>query len=158
MEYAGFWRRFGGVLIDGFIGGLIGLVLGLIVRSPLAIGIVFALFYQPFFESSELQATPGKALLGMRITDLNGNRITFKQAIIRYFVRIISGMLLCFGYLLMLFSDKKQTLHDMAAETLVVRGDIQNVSYFQAWYNQVLEVLGMVDKVPQKREELLKKL
>jgi uncharacterized RDD family membrane protein YckC len=152
MEYAGFWRRFCGAFIDGIICWVLGMVAGLVTGAPLAIGIVMAILYQPFFESSELQATPGKALLGMRVTDMNGGRITFKKAFIRWLVRIVSGLILCIGYLMMLFTEKKQTLHDLAAETLVVNGEIKNINYFQAWYHQVLEVLGMVDKVPTKRE------
>ena len=52
----------------------------------------------------------------------------------------------------MLFTEKKQTLHDLAADTLVIRGEVKNVNYIQAWYYQVLSVLGMVDKIPEKRE------
>ncbi|WP_413289143.1 RDD family protein [Bdellovibrio sp. HCB337] len=151
VEYAGFWRRLGGTLIDGVIVGLISIVFSLLRLESVGLSLLLAVLYQPFFEASELQGTPGKALLDMRITDMNGNRITFKKSLIRYAVRIVSSLFVCIGYLFMLFTEKKQTLHDLAAETLVVRGDIKDVNYFQAWYNQVLEVLGMVDKVPQKR-------
>jgi uncharacterized RDD family membrane protein YckC len=152
MEYAGFWRRFGAIFIDGVIGWLVGVVLGVVTRSPIAVSIVFAFLYEPLFLSSVLQGTPGKALLGLRITDLHGNRITFKKAIIRYLMKLVSGFALFIGYLIQPFTEKKQTLHDIVAETLVVRGEVPNQNYFQAWYNQLLEVLGMVDKVPAKRE------
>lgn len=152
VEYAGFWRRFGALIIDVVIVGLISVVFRVISLDSVGVSILLAVLYQPFFESSELQGTPGKALLDMRITDMNGQRISFKKAIIRYFVRILSIWIACIGFLFMLFTEKKQTMHDLAAKTLVVRGDVKNVNHFQAWYHQVLEVLGMVDRVPSKRE------
>lgn len=151
-EYAGFWRRFGAMMVDGILVALISVVFKVLALHSLGLDVLLSLLYTPFFEASELQATPGKALLDMRVVNLNGERITFKKAFIRFLVRIVSGLLLCFGYFMMLFTEKKQTLHDLAAETLVVRGEVKNVNYFQAWYQQVLSVLGMVDKVPEKRE------
>lgn len=155
MVYAGFWRRFGAILIDGLIGWFFGIILGILVQSPVAASIVFSILYYPLFDSSGLQATPGKALLDMRITDLQGQRITLKAAILRYLMKIVSGLIMCIGYLIMPFTEKKQTLHDIVAGTLVLRGEVKNLNYFQAWYNQLLEVLGMVDKVPKKADSNL---
>jgi uncharacterized RDD family membrane protein YckC len=149
-DYAGFWRRGGALMIDGVIIGLISLLFKITSLNSIGLDILFGLLYTPFFESSELQATPGKALLDMRVVTMVGGRITFKKAIIRYLVRIVSGLLLCFGFLMMLFTEKKQTLHDLAAETLVVRGEVKDKNYIQAWYQQILQVLGMVDKVPTR--------
>jgi uncharacterized RDD family membrane protein YckC len=148
MNYAGFWRRGGALIIDGIIVGMISWLFKIVSADLWAIDILFGLLYTPVFESSTLQATPGKALLDMRVVSMAGGRITFKKAMIRYLVRIVSGLLLCFGFFMMLFTEKKQTLHDLAAETLVVRGEVKSQNYFQAWYQQVLQILGMVDKVP----------
>ncbi|MGZ3744741.1 MAG: RDD family protein [Pseudobdellovibrionaceae bacterium] len=154
MDYAGFWRRAGAMILDGIIISVISLFFKMIGLNSLGLDVLLALMYDPFFNSSELQATPGKALLNMRVISMTGERITFKKAIIRYLVRIVSGLLLCIGFLMMLFTEKKQTLHDLAAETLVVRGEVKNVNYFQAWYQQVLQVLGMVDKIPTKPKDI----
>ncbi|MGZ3748674.1 MAG: RDD family protein, partial [Pseudobdellovibrionaceae bacterium] len=140
--------------LDGIIISVISLFFKMIGLNSLGLDVLLALMYDPFFNSSELQATPGKALLNMRVISMTGERITFKKAIIRYLVRIVSGLLLCIGFLMMLFTEKKQTLHDLAAETLVVRGEVKNVNYFQAWYQQVLQVLGMVDKIPTKPKDI----
>ncbi len=150
-EYGGFWRRFGAVIVDGFLIVIASLLFKVIGLYSVGLDILLALLYTPFFEASELQATPGKALLDMRVVSMSGGRITFKKAFIRYLVRIVSGVLLCFGFLMMLFTEKKQTLHDLAAETLVVRGEVKNVNFFEAWYHQVLAVLGMTDKIPENR-------
>lgn len=150
-DYAGFWQRFAAIFIDGIFIAIISLVLRMVMFHSVGLDILLGLLYTPFFESSEMQATPGKALMGIRVVTMGGERITFKAAMIRYLVRIVSTMLLCVGFLMMLFTEKKQTLHDLAAETLVVRGEVKDMNYFQAWYHQVLNVLGMVDKIPEKR-------
>ncbi len=152
-DYAGFWRRGVALIIDGFIIAMISLLFKITAVSSVGIDILLALLYTPFFESSVLQATPGKAFLDMRVVSMSGGRISFKKAIIRYLVRIVSGLLLGFGFLMMLFTEKKQTLHDLAAETMVLRGEVKNQNYFQAWYQQVLQVLGMAEKPTEKSTE-----
>lgn len=151
FEYAGFWRRFGAVIIDGIFLGLISMLFKILALNSLGLDFLLAVLYTSFFESSELQGTPGKAFLDMRVISLDGQRISFKKALIRYAVRLLSGFLMGFGFLMMLFTEKKQTLHDLAAETLVVRGEVKNVNYIQAWYQQFLHVLGLVDQVPEKK-------
>ena len=71
-------------------------------------------------ESSAKQATLGKLALAIKVTDLNGNRISFGRASGRYFAKIISGLIFCIGYIIAGFTEKKQALHDMIANCLVV--------------------------------------
>jgi uncharacterized RDD family membrane protein YckC len=72
-------------------------------------------------ESSAKQATVGKMALGLVVTDLNGNRITFARATGRYFGKALSSLILHIGYLMAGFTPKKQALHDIIAECLVVK-------------------------------------
>jgi uncharacterized RDD family membrane protein YckC len=72
-------------------------------------------------ESSSAQATVGKRVLGLKVINLEGNRIGFGQASGRFFGKILSGMILCVGYMMAGFTERKQALHDMVAGTLVVR-------------------------------------
>jgi len=72
-------------------------------------------------ESSVWQATLGKKTLGLRVTDLQGNRISFGRASGRFFGRIISGLTLFIGYIMAGFTEKKQALHDIIASCLVIR-------------------------------------
>ena len=76
--------------------------------------------YFAFMESSSKQGTIGKVALGITVTDLNGNRISFARATGRYFGKILSSLILCIGYIMAGFTPKKQALHDMIAGTLVV--------------------------------------
>jgi uncharacterized RDD family membrane protein YckC len=72
-------------------------------------------------ESSSAQATLGKRALGLKVTSVEGGRISLGQATGRYFGHIISSIILLIGYFMMLWDDKKQTLHDKMADTLVIK-------------------------------------
>jgi uncharacterized RDD family membrane protein YckC len=98
--------------------------------APIFFGILFAMFfliglYWLYFagmESSERQATFGKAAMSLRVTDLEGRRLTFGHATGRFFAKIITGMIpLGIGYFMAGFTEKKQALHDMIAGTLVLQ-------------------------------------
>ena len=82
--------------------------------------------YYALMESSSRQATVGKIALGLRVTDLNGERITFLRATGRYFGKIISGMILYIGFIMAAFTEKRQALHDLMAECLVVSNPSQS--------------------------------
>jgi uncharacterized RDD family membrane protein YckC len=85
-------------------------------------GLVGAWLYYAYCESSEWQATPGKKVLNLVVTDLNGNRISFGQASGRFFAKMISGLIpFGIGYIMAGFTEKKQALHDMIASCLVLR-------------------------------------
>lgn len=78
-------------------------------------GLIFNWVYFAGFESSHLRSTPGKWMLGIYVTDMDNKRITFSQATGRHFGKIISGLMLCIGYMMAGFTEHKQALHDMMA-------------------------------------------
>lgn len=122
VEYAGFWLRFLAFFIDDAILAFIGWLLASIFSplSALFSGIIGWLYFA-IMESSEGQATLGKQVVGIKVTDINGNRISFGRATGRYFAKIISTLTLCIGYMMAGWTAKKQALHDMIADTLVVK-------------------------------------
>jgi uncharacterized RDD family membrane protein YckC len=77
--------------------------------------------YYASLESSAWQATLGKKILGLKVTDLAGNRISFARASGRFFGKIVSGMILGIGFLMAGFTERKQALHDILAGCLVLR-------------------------------------
>lgn len=77
--------------------------------------------YEAAMESSSKQATLGKMALGLKVTDLEGRRISFARATGRHFAKLLSGMILLIGYIMAGFTERKQALHDMIAGTLVQR-------------------------------------
>ena len=85
-------------------------------------GILGGWLYYAYCESSDWQATPGKKVLNLIVTDLTGNRVSFGRASGRFFAKMISGMIpLGIGYIMAGFTEKKQALHDMIASCLVLR-------------------------------------
>jgi len=148
MEYAGFWMRFGALIIDWLILGVIGfvitMILGITIGVPTALfsglipisdvvaqtadsgastasfGIVGWLYYA-LMESSEHQATVGKKVLGLKVVDEQGARISFLRATGRYLGKWVSSLILGLGYIMAAFTAKKQALHDFMASCLVIR-------------------------------------
>jgi len=148
--YGGFWARLGAYLIDSLIVAIpLDIVLALVgayqtptvtsttdangtvhihwhgdvslfVLSILA-GYAASWLYSALLQSSSRQATIGEGALNLIVTDLDGNRISFGRASGRYFASILSGFTLGIGYLMMLWTARKQTLHDKIAGTLVVK-------------------------------------
>ncbi len=86
-----------------------------------AISTVISVLYFSFMESSKYQASVGKLALGLVVVDMDGNRIDFGKALLRNVGKFVSTVILFIGYIMAAFTDKKQTLHDMIANTLVVK-------------------------------------
>jgi uncharacterized RDD family membrane protein YckC len=84
------------------------------------ISFVLMWLYYAAFESSDLMATPGKRALGMKVTDTEGERISFGTATGRFLGRLISSLILGIGFLIAFFTSKHQALHDLIAGTVVV--------------------------------------
>jgi uncharacterized RDD family membrane protein YckC len=148
MAYAGFWRRFVAALIDGLIVSIPTLVFS----GPLGIlgmgysygaGLLIGFLYSPFFESSALFATPGKALLGMVVVSEAGEMLTFKQACIRFFGKYVSTLFFFIGYLMQPFTAKRQTLHDMFASSVVIRRESSpDMNYFTVWKENFKKIVA----------------
>jgi uncharacterized RDD family membrane protein YckC len=133
-QYADLGKRFLAALLDlviviiisFLIRIVVGIVLSVINNDTLVslvgnlVGIAIGWLYYTIQEISPKQATLGKQALGIVVTDLNGKRISFVKATIRYFSRIISAIILFIGYIMAAFTEKKQALHDIIAGTLVV--------------------------------------
>jgi uncharacterized RDD family membrane protein YckC len=144
VQYAGFWRRLAATLIDGLLLGsawfalavTIGVVYvavtgqetdewsdstrhAIVYLSWIASAIPGWLYYASM-ESSSRQATLGKMALGIIVTDAQGRRVSFSKASGRFFGRILSGIILYIGYIMIAFTEKKQGLHDIMANCLVV--------------------------------------
>ncbi|WP_416867933.1 MAG: RDD family protein [Imperialibacter sp.] len=85
------------------------------------ITLTIQVLYFSFMESSKYQATVGKIALGLKVTDMEGNKLDFGKTLLRNLGKIVSSMILGIGYIMAGFTEKKQGLHDMIASTLVVK-------------------------------------
>jgi len=135
MDYARFWQRAAGFIIDvavvSAITGVCALLMGINPLGPLmgdaegwqaldAVLFFVAWFYSAPMESSRIQATLGKMALGIRVTDLEGQRLSFDKATGRFFGEIVSALIAGVGYIVAAFTQYRQTLHDKMAGTLVL--------------------------------------
>jgi uncharacterized RDD family membrane protein YckC len=117
--------------LGGFIGEIhpnqdmndvgIFILFGLLFLAA-TVSLLLTWLYHALMESSEWQATVGKRLLGLVVTDMAGQRVSFGRATGRHFAKIITNMVPAFiGYIMAGFTEKKQALHDMLAGCLVLR-------------------------------------
>jgi len=127
ISYASFWERFAAAFIDGLILIIPSYTIKYMIDGSLAgdgwgtwAPYLIQWLYYALLESGNMQATLGKRAMGIRVADLEGNRISFGRATGRYFGRILSAAILCIGYLMMLWDSKRQTLHDKLAGTIVI--------------------------------------
>jgi uncharacterized RDD family membrane protein YckC len=93
--------------IGGMFGGVIGVVIG------------WLWFTLP--ESSGWQASVGKKIVGLKVTNEHGHRISFGKANARYWSKLLSALILMIGFLMVAFTKRKQGLHDKIAKTYVVK-------------------------------------
>jgi uncharacterized RDD family membrane protein YckC len=145
VAYAGFWLRFVAYIIDAITLGIAGVgaffplfranIHAFTSQSPWEVytsnsrplfairllALMLSWIYYASLESSTWQATLGKKILGLKVTDLMGNRISFARASGRFFGKILSGMILGIGFLMAGFTQRKQALHDILAGCLVLR-------------------------------------
>jgi uncharacterized RDD family membrane protein YckC len=153
-EYAGFWRRVWASLIDISIEVLGALLLSLALDTILhvvggsmgiapesmeyATGITFivllalgAWLYRAFSESSRYRATLGKRMLGLQVVTPAGGQLTFGQASVRHFMKFLSLFTLGFGFMMAGWTKRRQALHDMPHDCLVVRTPEEPLSLFR---------------------------
>lgn len=145
---AGFWRRLAALFIDSMVVGFAYYLVLIVCVVVLGVGgsllmrggnntegmaamfgmmaLVYLLYpvisaaYYVGFESSAKQATLGKMAVGIKVTDIDGRRLTLGRALLRWLAVMLNYLTLYIGYLIAAFTERKQGLHDMAVGTLVV--------------------------------------
>jgi uncharacterized RDD family membrane protein YckC len=138
MEYAGFWIRFGAIVIDAFIIWILNLILFiplgiLIPKSPEDSYVFFSFMplmiiaqyaipaaYDTWFVG-KYGATLGKMACNIKVVVEDGSRLTYMRAFGRHFAKWLSSMILAIGFIMAAFDDQRRTLHDRICETRVVR-------------------------------------
>jgi uncharacterized RDD family membrane protein YckC len=153
--YSGFWKRFAAFVIDGTLLNVLFILIKLVTLNGLStsafvfIMIVCCWLYFSLMESSQWQATLGKRALKIKVTDSHGKRIGMAKATGRHFGKILSGAIFGIGFLFILWTKRKQALHDMMIDGAVVDAKVgPNTSYPirpspMPWYGWVLVLLGV---------------
>jgi uncharacterized RDD family membrane protein YckC len=137
VHYGGFWIRVLAYIVDSIILWVVYFVLMLLfgfdmdsmMADPEAassmgsvlglLNIVIWLAYSVGFISSNLQATPRKLVVGIKVTDNQGQRLGVPRALGRELSKNISALILLIGFIMVAFTDRKRGLHDMIAGTQV---------------------------------------
>jgi uncharacterized RDD family membrane protein YckC len=134
--YAGFWRRVAAVLIDSVPLATLSWIVGAATNTAsmfwwhlqktgdtrgFILGTLTLWLYYALLESSSIQGTLGKLIMGLYVTDEHGKRLSFGRASGRHFGKYLSVLIFGIGFLMAGFTAKKQALHDLLAHTLVMR-------------------------------------
>lgn len=133
--YGGFWRRFFALALDGIICFVPSLLFSFAI--PYIGGVLFSLLYRPLFDASPLGASPGRAFMGLKLLNSDGTQVSLKMAYLRLGASYISAIVFCVGYFMALFTSRKQTLHDLLTDTMVVRAETPPVNFFKYWFDLV---------------------
>ncbi len=128
----GFWARVVAAFVDAVVtvvaaiavAFVVGMVVGVIGGDAeffgRLIGLASSWLYCALMESSVLQATLGKLVIGAKVVDANGEKISFGRATGRHFAKYLSSFILLIGYIMVAFDERKRGLHDMVAGTYVI--------------------------------------
>jgi uncharacterized RDD family membrane protein YckC len=152
-EYAGFWRRVWAGTIDvsleilvallvsfvidiGF--SLMGRVLGIEHESAAYVtGFTFIVLlavggwlYAALSESSRYRATIGKRIMRLQVVNADGGKLNFGQASARHVMKFISLFTLGIGFLMAGWTKRRQALHDIPTDCLVIRVPEESFSLF----------------------------
>ena len=84
------------------------------------LGFYFFFIYMILLEGSVLQASLGKKILKLKVVSEAGEKIAYSQAIARNLLKILSGIILFIGFMMVGWTIKKQALHDKISKTLVI--------------------------------------
>jgi uncharacterized RDD family membrane protein YckC len=143
-DYAGFWLRAWAGAIDVALEAsgalLLTFAIDLALRrfgrllgispfvSKVATGMAFILIlavgswlYCAFTESSSWCATVGKRVLGLQVVTADGDKVGFGQATVRHFMKFLSLFFLTIGFMMAGWTKRRQALHDMPSDCLVIR-------------------------------------
>jgi uncharacterized RDD family membrane protein YckC len=153
IEYAGFWLRVWAGAIDVILEVLVALLLTAFVDfvlkittskfglSPITVsyitGIAFifvlsvgAWLYCAFAESSQWRATVGKRIVGLQVLTASGGRLSFGQATVRHFMKFLSLFTAAVGFMMAGWTKRRQALHDMPCDCIVVKVAEPSLSLF----------------------------
>ena len=119
---AGFWRRFGGALIDGIILGLINSILVALLKGVGdLIGLLVTFTYLTVLIGGPRGQTLGQQALGIRVISFDtGGSIGYGRAFGRIFAAYLSVIVIFLGYFWMLWDKEKQCWHDKLVGDVVV--------------------------------------
>lgn len=152
-EYAGFWRRVWAGTIDVCLEIIVALLVAFLIDAIFKLvgrafgigeesaayvtGFTFIVLlavggwlYAALSESSRHRATIGKRIMHLQVVNAEGGKLTFNQASVRHVMKFLSLFTLGVGFLMAGFSKRRQALHDLPSDCLVIRVPEETFSLF----------------------------
>ncbi len=152
-EYAGFWRRVWAGTIDVCLEIVVALLLTLVIDTFFKLfgrsfglerestkyiaGFIFVpllavggWLYAALSESSRYRATVGKRIMHLQVVNADGEKLNFGQASVRHVMKFLSLFTLGIGFLMAAFTKRRQALHDLPNECLVIHVPEESFSLF----------------------------
>jgi uncharacterized RDD family membrane protein YckC len=122
VEYAGFWTRLAAVIVDGLVLLIPSIIINVLFGKMLGLFMQYVLMWTyAIYMLNTKQATFGKMAVGIKVTTVDGGKPTLGKLVFREILgKILNILTLFMGYLVVAFTKKKQGLHDMIANTVVV--------------------------------------
>jgi uncharacterized RDD family membrane protein YckC len=136
FAYAGFWIRLVAYIVDTMtVTAFASIVNGLIfsnflIELPFGLGVydliwwISLLLYFPLMTYFNKGQTLGKMILGLRVISLTNDKLSFSQVITREVCGRYIEEKIKILYIIIGFTDHKQSMADMLADTVVIRDDI----------------------------------
>lgn len=125
--YASVWKRFFAFLIDAAVFAVLFWALAQVMDnvSLSVVLLVLVWLYYALLESSPVQASLGKIIMGIKVVDRRGRRLSFWQATERILSKLITNITFYFGFFIAAFDRQKQTLHDRISHSAVILKNAQ---------------------------------
>lgn len=122
--YAGFWRRGVAMTVDWMLVTGFAFLVGDIFNASTegAIPLIYVI-YLSAFESSTWQASIGKRIMGIKVVDEAGERLSIAQAFGRNIAKVLSALVVFAGFLAAAFSERKQAWHDLLTHCFLIDED-----------------------------------
>lgn len=142
VVYAGFWKRFAAWFIDSIVIGIASMIIAIPIGVLVAlapggdigslqdsgafdllgqlVSWLLSAWYFGWMYASSHQASLGKMAVGIKVVRGDGEALLFWRGFWRTFAQIVSGIILLIGYIMAAFTERRQALHDLMCDTLVV--------------------------------------
>ena len=119
---ASIWKRFWAFLIDVLVFVVLFWALAQVMDnfSLSVVLLVLIWLYYAFLESSPWQASLGKRIMGLKVVDKRGRRLSFGKASRRLLSRIFTNFTFYFGFFSAAFDKQNKTLHDKLSKSMVI--------------------------------------
>ena len=126
------WRRIASMLYDSVLIVALLIIMSLplisfniqeniILKTTVQIYsyLIIQYFFVWFWVNSS--GTLGMKSWKIKIVDINGNKITYRKAILRFNIAIISILIFGIGFILSIFRKDRKCLHDIISKTILIK-------------------------------------